>query len=503
MTTPQHHWQDARLKKALENAPDAHIRPSAATRKAIIDTAYQANPTQAAKVVRPTPKKPANWLLRLNQFLFDSPRISWSALGSLLVVGCVALLWSLNDPKEILSQGDLLQPPVAAPVPTLPVEAPQQTASPLESFAEKTSTRERVITESALPITTLEQTTSNEDLKLADAVTAADEQVSAASVENYEKTSTKEIARTLPQKNTLSRNQQTVDQSAAEKFKDTTPVASNKEMPVLLTQNSPQKPIEQKVENLSQQQIEITATSAHEPMSHTESQIQGSSSVANKRTLVKNEASYMKQDDQDKRGTPISVAANKASTESDAKMSSSPTEADTFILADLATSSGNIAIYDEAENSISAPEAATPLDLAGDALYASSTSDIAISQTTTKDTISPLSPHLGAWDSLEIQQLGVVNVLTRTQSKELPTLITRILQTTARTQQPLAHFTPPKTDVIVLRFFEKQQLRGTLYVNQLNWFFIPQPNKTQTVMTGTLTAQDAKQIAEKLKHLRP
>ena len=113
MNGQPHHWQDARLKKALDNAPDAQVKPDDQTRASILKAAKRAVEQSTSS----TPPIKANWLERISQYLFGSPRMAWSAVGSFLVVGFIALLWTVNDPNQALDQGDILRDNVPMPAP--------------------------------------------------------------------------------------------------------------------------------------------------------------------------------------------------------------------------------------------------------------------------------------------------------------------------------------------------------------------------------------------------
>ena len=100
-------WRDARLKKALESAPDEAARPADAVREAILN---KARATAAAADARP--RKPARrW--------FDLGMPWNSALASLFLIGFVTVLWTTQKPPP-----EVLQVQVQAPAPRpLPLQA--------------------------------------------------------------------------------------------------------------------------------------------------------------------------------------------------------------------------------------------------------------------------------------------------------------------------------------------------------------------------------------------
>lgn len=113
MNKQDHRWQDARLKKALENMPEAQVHVNQEIRASILHAAKQAieQQTQTSLNKEHCQAKQHNWLERACMYLFGSPRMAWPALGGFLVVGFVGLLWSINDPNQTLDQGDILGAP--------------------------------------------------------------------------------------------------------------------------------------------------------------------------------------------------------------------------------------------------------------------------------------------------------------------------------------------------------------------------------------------------------
>lgn len=131
MTGPQHHWQDARLKKALEQAPDAQAKPAAATRDAILKAAHD-----AASPVLTTPP-PTPWWKRVLNALFGSSHMPWNAaFATLLVAGFIGLLWAINDPQQFLDEDDRRTASMPVPVNTLPAPMPQPAPQPVPQLAE-------------------------------------------------------------------------------------------------------------------------------------------------------------------------------------------------------------------------------------------------------------------------------------------------------------------------------------------------------------------------------
>ncbi|CAK7044907.1 hypothetical protein [Saezia sanguinis] len=131
MTGPQHHWQDARLQKALEQAPDAQTKPAAATRDAILKAAHD------AVTPAPTTPPPAPWWKRVLNALFGSSHMPWNAaFATLLVAGFIGLLWAINDPQQFLDENDHRTASMPMPVNTLPAPVPQPAPQPVPQQAE-------------------------------------------------------------------------------------------------------------------------------------------------------------------------------------------------------------------------------------------------------------------------------------------------------------------------------------------------------------------------------
>lgn len=105
-------WRDARLKKALESAPDEAARPADAVREAILNQAR-------ATAAHPKPRKPARrW--------FDLAAPWNSALASLFLIGFVTVLWTTQKPPPETLQ---VQAPARAQRPAS-VPAPSPDSSP-------------------------------------------------------------------------------------------------------------------------------------------------------------------------------------------------------------------------------------------------------------------------------------------------------------------------------------------------------------------------------------
>ncbi|WP_156373227.1 hypothetical protein [Pseudorhodoferax sp. Leaf267] len=135
------HLRDARLRKALEHAPDAQAAAPAAVRAAILRQARQATaPTAAAPAAAP----PAPWWKRLPASLLGTRRPWNAALASVLLAGVVVGLWwdrEVPGPRPDAHTRDLpmaAPPPAAeAPAPPLtpPAPAPSSVAVPAASPA--------------------------------------------------------------------------------------------------------------------------------------------------------------------------------------------------------------------------------------------------------------------------------------------------------------------------------------------------------------------------------
>jgi len=108
--------RDARLKQALDAAPDADARPVPAVADAIRAAARQALPKQA--VATPVPEGFAPWWQRLWQST-ASPRAPWNAaFATVLVAVLVTVLWvrePIPDARPLATAPETS--PVLAPVP--------------------------------------------------------------------------------------------------------------------------------------------------------------------------------------------------------------------------------------------------------------------------------------------------------------------------------------------------------------------------------------------------
>lgn len=103
-------WRDARFKKALEMAPDAAERPSAAVRETILMKARATAAEAAAAAAPPPAPKRRGWSLGL----------PWnSALATVAVVGFVSVLWWHEElPKQAQEASE-----VATPAPAVSASA--------------------------------------------------------------------------------------------------------------------------------------------------------------------------------------------------------------------------------------------------------------------------------------------------------------------------------------------------------------------------------------------
>lgn len=123
MTAPRPtHLRDARLRHALEHAPDAQAAPAEATRAAILRHAHAAVATPA-----PVPSLP--WWTRLAQAL-ASPRRPWNAGFATVLLACVVagLWWERDVPGPALDA-----PPPDTPAPVAPgAAARNESAAPAE-----------------------------------------------------------------------------------------------------------------------------------------------------------------------------------------------------------------------------------------------------------------------------------------------------------------------------------------------------------------------------------
>ena len=117
--------RDARLQRALRDAPDAHMAPSSSTRAAILARAHEAV----------TPTRAAPWWKRLG-WGAGSQRMPWNAaFATIVVASLVTVMWHDRDIPDARTEGGLAdkQAPaaVAPPVARGPVhQAPAVTAQP-------------------------------------------------------------------------------------------------------------------------------------------------------------------------------------------------------------------------------------------------------------------------------------------------------------------------------------------------------------------------------------
>ncbi|WP_326538708.1 hypothetical protein [Pseudorhodoferax sp.] len=120
-TTPQTtHLRDARLRHALEHAPDAQAAPAEATRAAILRHAHE------AVAARSAPVRPAPWWTRLARAL-AGPSRPWNAGFATVLLACVvAGLWWERDVPEPA-------PPARGPAPAAPAPAPAAREAPRQT----------------------------------------------------------------------------------------------------------------------------------------------------------------------------------------------------------------------------------------------------------------------------------------------------------------------------------------------------------------------------------
>ncbi|MGL4668549.1 MAG: hypothetical protein ACRCWR_11560 [Saezia sp.] len=128
----QHHWQDARLKKALEHAPDCDLKPAPQVRNRILHA--------AAHAVQPpeTQTHTASWKQKLAQIFSLQSRMPWNAAwGTALIVVCVGLVWVYYTPdhlSETTFETSSVGYSASDSAPILPQDAqtvkPQRTALP-------------------------------------------------------------------------------------------------------------------------------------------------------------------------------------------------------------------------------------------------------------------------------------------------------------------------------------------------------------------------------------
>ena len=91
----QHHWQDARLKKALEHAPDRTVEPSAQTREHILLASSKALEEHASHVKS---KSDATWWHALWQNFTSPQRAPFSAAWGVAIVAVgAAIFWSFDS----------------------------------------------------------------------------------------------------------------------------------------------------------------------------------------------------------------------------------------------------------------------------------------------------------------------------------------------------------------------------------------------------------------------
>lgn len=91
-----HHWQDARLKKALEHAPDNNSKPSETVRAYILKTAEQALENNLSK----TTHKHGSYYSYLIDVMTSKLRMPWSAAwGTAFVIAGLGIFWAIHDPK--------------------------------------------------------------------------------------------------------------------------------------------------------------------------------------------------------------------------------------------------------------------------------------------------------------------------------------------------------------------------------------------------------------------
>ncbi|MBI2772807.1 MAG: hypothetical protein HYX47_24540 [Burkholderiales bacterium] len=118
--------RDARLKRALESAPDAHMLPAAATRHAIRLAARRAVSSEATWWRRLAPAAPGQ-------------RMPWNAaFATLLLASLVTLLWRDHEIPGAVPDGPMAQLPAPAqalPAPAAPA-TPAATSAPTPAPAE-------------------------------------------------------------------------------------------------------------------------------------------------------------------------------------------------------------------------------------------------------------------------------------------------------------------------------------------------------------------------------
>lgn len=140
--------RDARLTRALEHAPDAHLRPDPASRAAVLAAARKA--VEPVEQVTPAP---GGWRAWLGLNRGGRHRMPWNAaFATILVAGFVTLLWRGEPVPEArmdsMESGPATQadgravPPAPAASPALPAspniaESPSRTAEVAKPPAEE------------------------------------------------------------------------------------------------------------------------------------------------------------------------------------------------------------------------------------------------------------------------------------------------------------------------------------------------------------------------------
>lgn len=125
--------RDARLARALEHAPDAHLRPDATTRAAVLAAARKAVEPAGTEV-----PKQGGWRSWFGASRGGRARMPWNAaLASLLVAGFVTLLWRGEPVPEARMESE----PAARSE-----EQPPASASPAVSDVAESS---QIVTEAA------------------------------------------------------------------------------------------------------------------------------------------------------------------------------------------------------------------------------------------------------------------------------------------------------------------------------------------------------------------
>lgn len=118
---------DARLRRVLEHAPDAQLRPSARTRERILQAAH-GSAVPAAPATQPPP-----WWRQLWAGAAPRARMPWNAaLASVLVAVFVTALWQREPVPDARLEGDA---PVASAPLHVPPSAPAAPAEPATPMA--------------------------------------------------------------------------------------------------------------------------------------------------------------------------------------------------------------------------------------------------------------------------------------------------------------------------------------------------------------------------------